>query len=90
MKSNADLGLHQIGVGQAMTVLAVAHCEHAPEWSQWLQELGFLPGEQVQIMAKGFPSGDPMVVRVGLSTFALRTAEAACVRVVVNHVGDGA
>jgi ferrous iron transport protein A len=27
------------------------------------------------------PGGDPLVVRIGVSTFALRRAEAACVRV---------
>ena len=32
-------------------------------------------------MAKAIPGGDPMVVRVGQSTFAMRRAEAACVSV---------
>jgi len=32
-------------------------------------------------MARGLPGGDPLVVRIGQSTFALRQAEAACVRV---------
>ena len=32
------------------------------------------------IMARGMPGGDPLVVRVGLSTFALRLVEAACIR----------
>ena len=33
------------------------------------------------LMARSMPGGDPLVVRVGLSTFALRRAEAACVMV---------
>ena len=32
------------------------------------------------VMARGLPGADPLVVRVGNSTFALRRAEAACVR----------
>jgi ferrous iron transport protein A len=54
--------------------------EHAPEWHDWLQELGFIPGEKVMLMARA-PGGDPLVVRVGSSTFALRRAEAACIEV---------
>jgi ferrous iron transport protein A len=87
MKANATLRLDQLDIGQAMTVHAVAAAEHAPEWSGWLQEIGFLPGERVMLMARGFPGGDPLVVRVGMSTFALRAAEAACVHVVMDVPG---
>lgn len=51
----------------------------APEWAQWLDEIGFIPGERVMVMARSVPGGDPLVVRVGNSTFALRRAEAACI-----------
>jgi ferrous iron transport protein A len=53
----------------------------APEWGRWLADIGFVPGERVQVMARAPWGGDPLVVRVGQSTFALRDAEAACVRV---------
>ena len=53
----------------------------APEWQAWLEEIGFIPGEQVMVMARSLPGGDPLVVRVGGSTFALRVLEAACVHV---------
>lgn len=49
------------------------------ERARQLEEIGFLPGEQVSVMTRAFPGGDPLVVRVGLSTFALRRAEARCV-----------
>lgn len=55
----------------------------APEWQAWLEEIGFIPGEQVMVMARSLPGGDPLVVRVGGSTFALRLIEAACVHVEV-------
>lgn len=87
MKRNVEMRLDQIEIGQPMTVHAVNAHAAAPEWAGWLQEIGFLPGERVMLMARGFPGGDPLVVRVGLSTFALRAAEAACVRVVATQPG---
>lgn len=45
-----------------------------------LGELGFLPGERVRVVARGL-FGDPIAVRVGTGTFALRKAEAACIQV---------
>jgi len=50
------------------------------ERARQLEEIGFLPGEKVSVMSRAWPGGDPMVVRVGLSTFALRVAEARCVQ----------
>lgn len=53
----------------------------APEWLRWLEDIGFLPGERVAVLSRAQPGGDPMVVRIGQSTFALRRAEAACIAV---------
>ena len=68
-------------IGETLAVLKVDAPAQAPEWERWLEEIGFIAGEQVRLMAKAIPGGDPMVVRVGQSTFALRRAEAACVSV---------
>ena len=46
-----------------------------------LLEIGFLPGEPVRVIARGLPGGDPLAVRVGHTTFALRRHEAAMIRV---------
>lgn len=73
--------LDQAQIGGTLAVLRVDAPAMAPEWSRWLEEIGFLAGEQVQLMAKAIPGGDPLVVRVGQSTFALRRAEAACIEV---------
>jgi len=67
--------------GRRFVVASVQSPAHAPEWAAWLQELGFIAGEQVILMVRGVPGGDPLVVRVGASTFAIRRAEAACVLV---------
>ncbi|WP_284619562.1 FeoA family protein [Aquabacterium humicola] len=72
----ADLALHR-----PATVRAIAPPPHAPEWAQRLAEIGFIEGEPVTLMARAWPGHDPLVVRIGDSTFALRRAEARCIRV---------
>jgi ferrous iron transport protein A len=68
--------------GRECRVVAVdAMPAGAPEWPQRLGEIGFLPGEHVTVTHRALWGGDPLVVRVGESTFALRRAEAACVQV---------
>jgi ferrous iron transport protein A len=53
----------------------------APERVRQLADIGFVPGARVAVLARAWPGGDPLVVRVGESRFALRRAEAACVQV---------
>lgn len=85
------LTLDQLPDFQACTVTQIAPPANVPEWHDWLEEIGFLPGERVMVMARALPGGDPLVVRVGSSTFALRRIEAACVGVVLEPAGtDGA
>ena len=45
-----------------------------------LIEIGFLPGERVRVIARGQPGDEPIAVRLGHTTFALRRFEAALVR----------
>ena len=44
-------------------------------------EIGFIPGEPVEVLHRGFFGGEPIAVRVGHSTFALRRFEAALISV---------
>ncbi len=67
--------------GKHYVVHHVLHPDSAADWPQRLEELGFLPGERVTVMAHVRPGSDPLAVRVGHSTFALRRQEAACVLV---------
>ncbi|MEK8048616.1 FeoA family protein [Ideonella sp. DXS22W] len=46
-----------------------------------LRELGFLPGEPVQVVRRGPGGREPLAVQVGDTLFALRLAEARCVLV---------
>jgi ferrous iron transport protein A len=73
--------LTDAAVGEQATVAAVSVPAGLDAWAQQLQDLGFMPGERVMLMSRGRSAAAPLVVRVGLSTYALRSAEAACVQV---------
>ncbi|MDH5834209.1 FeoA family protein [Luteimonas kalidii] len=47
-----------------------------------LRELGFVAGEAVEVVSHAPFGGDPILVQVGYTRFALRRIEAARVRVV--------
>lgn len=74
-------GLDQATVGRRYVVTALAAPLAAPEWLHWLEDIGFIVGEIVTVTGRSALGGDPLVVRVGASTFALKRAEAACIRV---------
>jgi len=46
-----------------------------------LGELGFIPGEPVQLLRRGPGGREPLAVLVGETLFALRLLEARCVEV---------
>ena len=80
------IGLADLPRGAIARVVSVnsgnaANTASQHELIRRLAELGFLPGEAVRIVARGFFSREPIAVRVGTGTFALRLFEAACVRV---------
>ncbi len=79
--SSGALPLDSLALQAHAVVRSVLAPPAMPDWADWLAEIGFLPGESVQVIARGAPGGDPLVVRIGDSTFALRKAEAACVQV---------
>ncbi|MCO8088129.1 FeoA family protein [Acinetobacter indicus] len=41
-----------------------------------LETLGFVPGTRVQVITKGVFGGDPILIQVGFTRFALRKNEA--------------
>ncbi len=75
------VALDGVPTGRPCRVVAVQAPAGQPDWARWLAEIGFLPGEQVVVLRRSLWGGDPMAVRVGDSSFALRRAEAACVQV---------
>jgi len=81
--------LADISIGEKCVVRQLLASTSVPEWLTQLEDIGFIAGEPVTLMARGAFGGDPLVVRIGLSTFALRKAEAACVLVdVAKQVVD--
>ena len=77
------VALHQLALRRPARIRTV-HAGATPEAAErarHLGEIGFLPGERVSVVARAWPGGEPMVVSVGASRFALRGVEAACVSV---------
>ncbi len=81
--ATASLGLEELPLHTEARILAVEprRGREAVDVAERLAEIGFLPGERVRLLARAL-FGEPLAVRVGSDTFALRRAEAACVRVV--------
>lgn len=46
-----------------------------------LRALGFVPGEPVRLVTRGPLGGEPLLVQIGATRFALRRSEAARVQV---------
>lgn len=70
--------------GQSGTVIHLAPGSQADagvDVSRRLMELGFVPGERIRVLKRGVPGGDPIAVKVGESTFALRRFEASLISI---------
>jgi ferrous iron transport protein A len=81
LAARADMPLADLATGTLARVVSVSPAEAPAEVGRRLAELGFLPGEAVRIVARGLMAREPIAVRVGTGTFALRRFEAACIRV---------
>ncbi len=75
--------LDALGEGQSGTVihLAPGAAGASVDVARRLMELGFVPGERIRMLRRGVPGGDPLAVKVGQSTFALRRFEAAMISI---------
>lgn len=78
-----SLGLEELPLDIEAQIVALEppSGREAADLTERLAEMGFLPGERVRLLARAL-FGEPLAVRVGSDTFALRRAEAACIRVV--------
>ena len=81
--ASSSLRLDQLPDNQWATVLDLARPEGADDRDLVLRltEIGFVPGEAVRIVASGLPGREPLAVRLGHTTFALRRHEAALIHV---------
>ena len=73
-----DVRLHALPIGQWATVRRVLPAPDGTDDALMLRllEIGFVPGEPVRIMASAGLRRDPLAVRVGHTSFALRRHEA--------------
>jgi ferrous iron transport protein A len=79
----SDLPLHSSALVESVQEL---HANDAI--ARRLQELGFVTGEDVRLVARGPVGGEPLLVQVGFTRFALRRSEAR--RILVTPVAAGA
>jgi len=80
----SSLTLDALDVGASAIVTQVAPGDVAEDGislSRRLMELGFVPGEKVRLLKRGMPGGEPLAIKVGNSTFALRRFEAALISI---------
>ena len=82
------LCLHQLADGERATVARVvsASAEIDAVALRRLGELGFLPGEPVQLLRRGPGGREPLAVVIGETMFALRLLEAQCIEVRLDDV----
>ena len=73
--------LDQVVLNSLYRVSGVNPPKGAPQIKGQLEDIGFLPGEQVTLLRKGLLGKGPFMVRVGSSTFALRKSEAHMIEV---------
>ena len=84
MKEQQQISLAELPIGIAATVSAISSSSVEADIAliQRLAEIGFVPGEKVKVIAHGHPGREPIAVRIGGTTFALRRFEADYIYVV--------
>ncbi|CAA0115703.1 FeoA family protein [Zhongshania aliphaticivorans] len=78
------MNLSELPKGGHATVQAVINSSSDDPIALRIRELGFVAGANVRVIAKGLWGGNPLVVRVGNTRFALRKEEAQRIQVVEN------
>jgi ferrous iron transport protein A len=80
--------LSDLSPGTSATVVQVDDVTASDPIASRLRDLGFVDGEVVRLVTRGPLGGEPLLVQVGFTRFALRKAEA--LRVVVTTAGTSA
>ena len=82
--SPVALTLDKLPVRAVATIQDVQSTHHdGGALKRRLMELGFVPGERVQVLRRIFFGHGPLAVRVGTSTFAMRRLESSLIKVVL-------
>lgn len=73
--------------GGTATVAAVTEAHDNDAIARRLRELGFVAGEPVRVVTRGPFGGDPLLVQIAGTRFALRRVEAARVQLAAATEG---
>lgn len=76
--------LSELQSGHHGVVSAVSDSGDNDAIARRMRDLGFVPGEPVRLVTRGPLGGEPLLVQIGYTRFALRRSEAARVRVRVE------
>ena len=84
--------LSELKVKQSAVITKVARVEsietQRPDMvASRLETLGFVPGTRVQVITKGVFGGDPILIQVGFTRFALRKVEAEKIEIADASTG---
>lgn len=72
--------LSDLETGAVATVAAVQDAGPGDLVARRLRDIGFVDGETVRLVTRGPLGGEPLLVQVGFTRFAMRRQEAARVR----------
>lgn len=81
-----SMQLSQLGQGVMAVIDGIEGLGDTDPIARRLQDLGFVDGEPVRVIARGPLGGEPLAVQIGFTRFALRVAEAERVRVAVEAI----
>ncbi len=81
-----EFSLAELPIGVTAIISSVSKSERESDRAlvHRLVEIGFIPGEKVKVIAQGHPGREPIAVRIGGTTFALRRFEADYIYVVAD------
>lgn len=79
--------LSDLETGREATVDDVHDAAPGDLVARRLRDLGFVRGETVRLVTRGPLGGEPLLVQVGFTRFAMRRQEAARVKLQVPNAG---
>jgi ferrous iron transport protein A len=80
INGKASMVLSELPTGAEAIVESVQDVAPGDAVARRLRDLGFVAGEAIRLLTRGPLGGDPLLVQVGYTRFAMRGGEAARVR----------
>ena len=77
--------LSELETGAGAIVDSVQDVTPGDAVARRLRDIGFVAGEAIRLLTRGPLGGDPLLVQVGYTRFAMRRGEAARIRLRNSH-----